>query len=137
MRIVCPHCQHRGFSALDKLTANPAWPARCKYCHRHSHPRLALTGSVFALTLGEFTSATAALVGDLPWWTVAVVTLLLAGATFLLLVRPSRTTNRTLTRRTRVKVLVLAGLIVVAAFGLLSVVHLGNSGQPVAAPAAE
>jgi uncharacterized protein (DUF983 family) len=137
MRIVCPHCQHRGFSALDKLMANPAWPARCKYCHRHSHPQPALTGCVFALTLGVFTSATAALAGDWPWWTVVVVTLLLTGATGLLLVRPSKTTNRTLTRRTRVKVLLLAGLIVIAACGLLSVAHLGNSAQPAAATATE
>jgi hypothetical protein len=138
MRISCPHCQHRGFTALAKLQANPAWPVRCKYCKRRSHPEALLSLGVYGLTLGLFTAAGAAWLSDWPWWTVGLAAVLLAGCVHQLLLRPSIAINSTVTRRTRVKVLVLGALALTAALGVLGVAHMGNSAQPVnSAPTAE
>jgi hypothetical protein len=138
MRISCPHCQHRGFTALAKLQANPAWPVRCKYCKRSSHPEALLSLGVYGLTLGLFTATGAAWLNDWPWWTVGLDAVLLAGCVHQLLLRPSIASNSIVTRRTRVKVLVLGALALTAALGVLGVAHMGNSAPQVnSAPAAE
>lgn len=138
MRISCPHCQHRGFTALAKLRANPAWPVRCKYCKRRSHPEALLSFGVYGLTLGLFTAAGAASLSDWPWWTVGVFAVLLAGCVHQLLLRPSIAINSTVTRRTRVKVLLLGALALTAALGLLGVAQMSNTApQTGSAPATE
>lgn len=138
MRISCPHCQHRGFTALAKLQANPAWPVRCKYCKRRSHPEALLSLGTYGLTLGLFTAAGAAWLHDGPWWAVGLAAVLLAGCVHQLLQRPSIAINSTVTRRTRVKVLILGALALAAALGVLAVAQMGNSTPQVnSAPAAE
>jgi len=131
MRISCPHCQHRGFTALAKLKASPAWPVRCKYCKRRSHPEALLSLGVHGLTLVLFTAAGAAWLSGWPWWTVGLIAVLLGGCVYQLLMRPSVAINSAVTRRTRVKVLVLGALAVTAALGLLAVAEMSNTAPTV------
>ncbi|MEX8493834.1 MJ0042-type zinc finger domain-containing protein, partial [Sphaerotilus sp.] len=136
MRITCPHCQHRGFTALAKLKANPAWPVRCKYCKHRSHPEPWWSVLVCGLALGLVTTAGAAWLSQWPWWTVGPFAALLAVGIHQLLLRPSIAINSAVTRRTRVKVLVLGTLALVAALGLLSVAQMSDSApQASTAPA--
>jgi hypothetical protein len=138
MRISCPHCQHRGFTALAKLKASPAWPVRCKYCKRRSHPEAVLSLSVYGLALALFTAAGAAWLSSWPWWTVGLIAVLLAGCVYQLLLRPSVAINSTVTRRTRVTVLVLGALTLAAALGVLAVAQMNSTApQASSAPAAE
>jgi hypothetical protein len=131
MRISCPHCQHRGFTALAKLKANPAWPVRCKYCKRRSHPEALLSLGVYGLTLALFTAAGSAWLSDWPWWTAGLIAVLLGGGVHQLLQRPSIAINSIVTRRTRVQVLVLGALALAAALGLLTVAEMSNTAPAV------
>lgn len=127
MRISCPHCQHRGFTALAKLKANPAWPAHCKYCKYTSHPETLLSLGACGLTLGLLVAAGAAGLGEWPWWTVGLVAALLAGCVHQLLRRPGVIVTSAVMQRNRVKVIVLGALILTAALGLLAVAQMSGS----------
>jgi predicted Zn finger-like uncharacterized protein len=135
MRIECPHCHHRGFSALAKLTSNPGWPVRCKYCQHSSHARPAWSAASLVAALLLLASIAWALVGAGPWWLTGVTTLLLAGSIHQLLRHANHPTSRLDVKRRRRQFFALATLAVTAALLLLVVIQI-NSTAPAAATSA-
>lgn len=131
MRIECPHCHHQGFSALQKLRANPLKPVTCRYCHRRSYPHPALSGAACLLGGALLGIGWLAFTGSTGGWMVAAVGAALVIVTALTVLRPGRIANSVRIKRDRIKLAVLAIVATSALLGLVLVVQMYNSAPAV------
>lgn len=128
MRIECPHCHHRGFSALVKLTSTPIRPVRCRYCRHASYAQPVWSGLCLALALLLIAAALGALAGHGPGWLVAgLAAAALAFGVRQLLRQPSIETHRTEVARHRKRFLIVAALVAATTLGLLAAIQMGDS----------
>lgn len=136
MRIECPHCHHRGFSALVKLTSNPIRPGRCRYCRHASYAQPLWSGLCLALTLLLIAATLGAWAGHSFGWPMAgLAAAALAFGMWQLLHQPSIETRSTEVARHRKRFLIVAALVGITALGLLAVVQIGDSTPAPAASA--
>jgi hypothetical protein len=131
MRIECPHCHHRGFSAWQKLKASPLKPVICQYCRRRSYPKPTVSGGVWLLGCALPVTGWLVFTGRTGGWLIAVAACLLAAALGVLMAQPGQVVSDMHIRRDRVRLTVLTTILALAVLGFLMVVQMGSSAPAV------